>query len=89
MKILRPMSAVSSIFILKAINGSVTLSSILGFLSAFILVLYAEALKADSTPSEHLLMLVFPVLFISLIVLLDLNIRMRLVPELRKRLNDN
>ena len=75
MKLLKPMSDVSTTALLNAVKVSATTSSLFGFMLAAVLFMFAEAMKADSTQYELLLMLVSPVLFISFVVFFDFNLR--------------
>ena len=89
MKLLRPMSDVSTTALLNAVKVSATISALVGFALAAVLFMFAEAMKEDNTQYESLLMMVSPVLFVFFVILIELNLRKRIVPELVKRLKES
>lgn len=89
MKLLRPMSDISTSALLNTVKASATISLLFGFLLTAVLFMFAEAMKADSTQYELLLMMVSPLLFVFFVLLIELNLRKRIVPELMKRLKES
>ena len=91
MKILRPINESSTELLLYTIKncaqGCSVLGFCLGFILAFLIVLQSEGKLLELTFSELLLPLIVPFLLISLLIYIDFNIKKRVVPELRKRLN--